>query len=77
MTPNQPVTGAIIGVRDCGTLVLVFLTTDDERTVPVVLERRAFGWLLEGEVCSPGELVGRRISYDGSRIRFLDKERSR
>jgi len=77
MTDNQPVTGAIIGVRDCGTLVVVFLTTDDERTVPVVLEWRAFRWLLEGEDCRPDELVGRRISYDGNRILFLDKERPR
>ena len=67
MTPNQPVTGAIIGVRDCGTLVVIFLTTDDEGTVPVVLERRAFQWLLEGDDCRPDELVGRRISYDGNR----------
>jgi hypothetical protein len=73
MTQNQPVTGSIIGVRDCGTLVLVFLSTDDERTVPVPLERRAFGWLLEGEDRTPDELVGRRISYDGNRILFLDK----
>ena len=77
MTKNQPITGSVIGVRDCGTLVVVFVGTDDERTVPVVLEHRAFRWLLEGEDCRPGELVGRRISYDGNRILFLDKERSR
>jgi hypothetical protein len=45
--------------------------------VPVVLERRAFRWLLEGEDYRSAELVGRRISYDGNRILFLDKERSR
>jgi hypothetical protein len=77
MTPNQPVTGAIIGVRDYGTLAIVFLATDDERTVPVPVERRAFRRLLEGEDCKPDGLVGRRISYDGNRILFLDKERSR
>jgi hypothetical protein len=76
MTDNQPITGSIIGVRDCGTLVIIFVSTDDERTVPVTLEQRAFGWLLEGEACRPDQLVGRRISYDGSRIVFLDRERS-
>jgi hypothetical protein len=77
MTQHQPLTGAIIDVRDCGTLVVVYLATDDERTVPVPLEQRAFGWLLEGEGCKPDDLVGRRIAYDGSRILFLDRERSR
>jgi hypothetical protein len=33
-SPNQPVTGVIIGIRDCGTLAIVFLTTEDERTCP-------------------------------------------
>ena len=77
MTKNQPITGSVIGVRDCGTLVVVFVSTDDERTVPVPVEHRAFRWLLEGEDSRPDELVGCRISYDGSRILFLDKERSR
>jgi hypothetical protein len=77
MTDNPPVTGSIIGVRDCGTLVLVFVNTDDGRTVPVPMEQRAFGWLLESEDCQPDKLVGRRISYDGNRIRFLGRECSR
>jgi hypothetical protein len=66
--------GSIISVRDCGTLVLVILETDDERTIPVPMEHRAFGWLLEGEDCRPNELVGRRISYDGNQILFLGRE---
>jgi hypothetical protein len=74
MTGNQPVTGSILAVRDCGTLVLVFLDADDGRTVPVPLDRRAFRCLLEGEGCRPDGLVGRRISYDGTRILFLDGE---
>jgi hypothetical protein len=74
MTSNQPVTGSILGVRDCGTLVLVFLSADDGRTVPVPMEQGAFGWLLEAEGCRPDQLVGRRISYDGNRILFLDRE---
>jgi hypothetical protein len=58
-------------------LVLVYVSTDDGRTVPVPLEYRALGWLLEGEGCRPDELVGRRIRCDGDRIRFLDRECSR
>jgi hypothetical protein len=75
---RQPtLTGSVLAVRDCGTLVLVFLNTDDGRTVPVPLEQRAFAWLLDGENCQPDELVSRRISYDGNRILFLDGECSR
>ncbi len=76
MTDHQPITGSILAVRDCGTLLLVFLD-DDGRTVPLPLGHRAFHLLLEAEDCRPDELVGRRISYDGSRILFLDRERSR
>ena len=74
---DQPITGSIVAVRDCGTLVILFLSTDDERTIPVPMEQRAFQWLLDGEDCGSDELVGRRISYDGNRILFLDKEHSK
>ncbi len=67
MTDHQPITGSIQAVRDCGTLLLVFLDADEGRAVPLPLGHRAFHWLLE----RPDELVGRRISYDGDRIRFL------
>jgi hypothetical protein len=77
VTDNQPVTGSILAVRDCGTLVLVFLDAGDGRTVPVPMEQRAFGWLLEAEGCRPDDLVGRRIRYDGDRILFVDGEATR
>jgi hypothetical protein len=77
MTDSESFTGSIGGIRDCGTLVLVFLDTDDERTIPIPMERRAFHWLLDGEGFQPDELVGRRISYDGEHILFLDRECSR
>jgi hypothetical protein len=77
MTDDQPVTGSILAVRECGALVLVYVGTDDGRTVPVPLGYRAFGWLLEAEGCRVDEFVGRRISYDGDRIQFLDSECSR
>jgi hypothetical protein len=74
MTNNETITGSIIAVRDCGSLVLVFLDTDDERTIPIPMERRAFRWLLDGEDCQTDELVGRRIRFDGKHILFLERE---
>ena len=70
MTDDQPIIGSILAVRECGTLFLVYVSTDDGRTVPVPLGYRAFGRLLEAEGCRPDELVGRRIKYDGDRILF-------
>ena len=65
------ITGQIIGVRDCGSLVVVYLE-DDSRVVPVPFAHRAFQWLLDGEQCSMTDLAGRRVSYDGEHLRFLD-----
>jgi hypothetical protein len=65
MTNNETITGSVIAVRDCGSRVLVFLDTDNERTIPIPLEGRAFLWLLDGEDCQPDELVGRRIRFNG------------
>ena len=61
MTDNQSLTGSILAVRDCGSLFLVFLSTDDERTIPVPMDRRTLGWLLEEEDCRPDDLVRRCI----------------
>ncbi len=77
MTYNQPIIGSILAVRDYGTLVVIFLNMEDGRTAPIPLDKRAFGSLLEGEGSQPDELVGRRISYDGEQILFLDRECSR
>ncbi len=65
-------TGTIAGLRDYGSIVLLFLDADDERVVPVAMERRAFQHLLEGEGCSAAELVGRSVAYDGDLVTFLD-----
>jgi hypothetical protein len=54
--------GKVIGVRDCGTLVILFLDAGDGRTVPLPLDHRAFRRLLESEGCSSPELVGRSLS---------------
>jgi hypothetical protein len=65
-------TGTIAGLRDCGTLVLVFLDADDGRVIPVPMESRVFRHLLEGEACEPGELIGRTVSFDGDLVTLLD-----
>jgi hypothetical protein len=54
--------GKVIGVRDCGCLVVLFLDTEDGRTVPLLLDHGAFRRLLESEGCSSPELVGRSLS---------------
>jgi hypothetical protein len=65
-------TGTIAGLRDCGTIVLVFLDAEEGRVVPVPMDHRAFRHLLEGEACGPAELVGRSVSFDGELVKFLD-----
>jgi hypothetical protein len=37
-----------------------------------MLNHRPFQRLLEGEGCRPGDLVGRRVSYDGDAVRFIE-----
>jgi hypothetical protein len=74
MTNNETITGSVIAVRDCGSLVIVLLDTDDGRTIPIPLERRTFLWFLDGEDCQPDELIGRRIRFDGKGILVLDEE---
>ena len=71
MRDSNTITGTVIGVRDYGSLVVVYLG-DDSRIVPVPFEHRAFQWLLDGEQCSMTDLAGRHVSYDGDRLRFLD-----
>ena len=65
-------TGTIAGLRDCGTLVLVFLDAEDGRVIPVPMDHRAFRHLLDGEACEADDLIGRSISFEGDLVAFLD-----
>ena len=65
-------TGTIADLRDYGTLVLVFLDSEDGRVIPVPMCRRAFQHLLEGEACKPDELIGRTVSFEDDLVAFLD-----
>jgi hypothetical protein len=69
---NETITGTIIGLRDCGTLVIIFLDAGDGRTLPIPMCHRAFRHLLEGEGCGSTELVGRSVSYNDDLMTFLD-----
>ena len=53
----------IIGVREYGSLVVIYLATDEGRTLMVPLDEVSFRQLLEMEKCGPGELVGRCIDF--------------
>jgi len=65
-------TGTIADMRDYGSLVLVFLDADDGQVIPVPLDHRSFRRLLEGEACEPGDLIGRKVSFDGDLVTFFD-----
>ena len=68
---HETITGTIAGLRDYGSLVLLFLDADDGRVVAVPMDHRAFQHLLEGEACGPDELIGRSVSFNGD-LTFLD-----
>ena len=69
---HETITGTIAGLRDCGTLVLVFLDAEDGRVILVPMDLRAFRHLLESKACEPHELIGRSVSFDGDLVAFLD-----
>jgi hypothetical protein len=69
---HETITGTIAGLRDCGSLVLVFLDTEDGRVIPVPMDHRAFRHLLDGEACEPDALIGRSVSFHEDLLAFLD-----
>lgn len=70
--PSDTITGTVAGLRNCGTIVLVFLDAEDGRVIPLPMDHRAFRHLLDGEACEPGDLIGRSVSFDGDLVAFLD-----
>lgn len=55
-------TGTVIGVRDCGTLVILFLDSGDGRVIPVPVDPTAFGQLFQREAFSLDGLIGRSVA---------------
>jgi hypothetical protein len=68
------VSGTISGVRDYGTVVLVFLDEAD-RVRPLVFDAGQFPSLLDAEGCTAGELMGRTARYDDDSLHFLEGHR--
>ena len=66
----ETIIGTILDVTDCGSIVIVYLGTDEGRVLPIMFDHRAFCWLLDGEGCCAEELVGRSASYDGESLLF-------
>jgi hypothetical protein len=62
------ITGTVIGLRDCGIVVIVYLDGEDGRTVPVVLHHRLFQKCLDDEHGDPSLVIGRRVRYDGQNL---------
>jgi hypothetical protein len=69
---TEPITGEIIAVRDCGAIVIVFLSGAEGRVLPVICEHRLFRHLLETDGSGPEEVVGRSVSYDGDALTFVE-----
>lgn len=68
MIESDAITGTIIGLRDCGSLVIVYLDAEDGRTVPVVLKHCSFEQFFDNENGDPKVLIGRRVRYDGQNL---------
>jgi hypothetical protein len=68
----MPHIGEITEIRDCGTLVIVYVKADDDDRFIVPFDHSPFRWLLQGEGCSPADLIGRQVEYDGHNLFFLD-----
>jgi hypothetical protein len=64
--------GTITEVRDCGTVVLVLIQTEDGWLSPVGFDHRMFRYLLEAEGCAANDLIGRRAESDGLTMTFSD-----
>jgi hypothetical protein len=65
-------TGQITGVSDCGTIIIVHVKADDGDHFIVPFDHSPFRWLLQGEGCSPADLIGRQVECDGQALYFLD-----
>jgi hypothetical protein len=64
-------TGTITSITNCGTIIIVTLASNGS-FIPVYFDHRQFGWLLEGEQCGPGDLIGREANYDGEPLSLID-----
>jgi hypothetical protein len=68
MIESRTITGTVIGLREEGILVIVYLDVEDGRTLPVVLDRRLFRRCLDDENGGPSLVIGRRVRYEGRNL---------
>lgn len=62
----------IASVDDHGSVVVVRLDAEGEQRI-IPMDRRAFGWMVEGEgVENVDDLIGRPVRFDGETLLFLD-----
>jgi len=64
-------TGTITHIRNHGTIVSICIESDEGGTSPIFFDHSAFRWLLEGEQCTPADLIGKHVRYDGESVRLL------
>lgn len=66
------ITGTVIGLRDCGTLVIHFLDSGDGRVIPVPMDPRVFRHLLQGKAFNLDGLIGRCVACDGDHVSLIE-----
>jgi hypothetical protein len=72
-TEGNKMQGTISSVENHGTIVIVWIDVQNGGSHPVYMDRRAFGWLIDGEgVEHVSELVDRPVCFNGETIEFLD-----
>lgn len=57
--------GTVSSIESHGSIIAVWLDLDNGISEPVYMEHQAFGWLLEGEGCEPGDFIGRTLCFNG------------
>ncbi len=69
---STPINGTVIGVRDCGSLVILFLDAGEGRVIPVLMDYKACGHLLEQEAGSLDHLIGRCVACEGDLVSLIE-----
>jgi hypothetical protein len=72
MSGDETVGGVIVGVRDSGAVVLVFVDQGDGRLAPVPFYASDFQAAFSGISSDPRQLVGRRVRWEGGSVPILD-----
>jgi hypothetical protein len=64
--------GTIVGIEDCGTIVIVRLRTAKGWATPAFFDHRQFTHMVEAEGGAAEDLIGREAMYDGSNFTLVD-----